>query len=351
MTKDIRSINPRYEALSSPFKSIERFTEAEHEALLREESEVLDGTSFKILGQERYQRGMQVLGVGELTLVVGRTTPVQSSNSSSLFSCFFAMPFMGGFITRDGALCDEVSAGDIYLNTDYYATSTIGYLSSVFVALDRQRLDRAMRSISGGESLRSIGTSVVIQGRTRAPSAVGTGKMWSFMSFIDRLYAEDPGLPSCLGLDEQFYRLLSLSLLETCGKDEGVKRCWEVSRNDWRNPLDELVDYIRANAHNGLTLTDLEEQSHYSARHLQNLFKDKFDCTPMQFVRRERLKTAMERLQTADYDETVTSIARQCGYRFVSNFTADFQRQFGINPSTVLRASRGGVIQPMWAFN
>ena len=342
MDKHIASADPSYDSLPSPFKSIQAFTEAEHEVLLREESEILDGTSFKILGKERYQRGTQVLRVGSLALVAGRTTPVLARNSSELFSCFFAMPFAGGFVTRDGALCDEVGAGDIYLNQDYYGVSSIGYLSSLFVALDRERLDRAMRSISGDRGLHSVRVSVVIPGPNRHSSAAGTGKMWSLVSLIDRLNGESPVIPSCLGLDEQFYRLLALSLLETCGGLDQVKRRWEVSRDDWRHPLDELVDYIRAHAHEGLTLTDLEERSHYSARHLQNLFKQKFDCTPMQFVRRQRLSAAMEKLQAAADGATVMSIGRECGYRFGSNFTADFYREFGVNPSAILRASQRG---------
>jgi AraC-like DNA-binding protein len=50
----------------------------------------------------------------------------------------------------------------------------------------------------------------------------------------------------------------------------------------------------------------------------------------------------MERLQVADHDDTVTKIARECGYRFMSNFTTDFQREFGVTPSVVLRTSRMG---------
>ena len=350
MSRDTSSRDESYEALVSPFRSISSFTEAQHEELLREESEILDGTSFKILGSARYQRGTQVLSVGELTLIAGRTTPVQSTNTSELFSCFFAMPFMGGFVSRDGALCDEVKAGDIYLNQEYYATSAIGYLSSLFVALDRQRLERTMRSISGGSSLQALAPSVVVKGGNSTGKAAGARKMWSLISFIDQLHSEDQQLPSCLGLDEQFYRLLCLTLLESCGQSDDVKQRWQAPRPNWTNPLDELVDYIRINAHTNLTLTDLEERSHYSARHLQNLFKDKFDCTPMQFVRRERLAMAMQRLQMAEDAETVTSIARQCGYRFVSNFTADFQRQFGVNPSTVLRASRRGGESPASAL-
>ena len=62
----------------------------------------------------------------------------------------------------------------------------------------------------------------------------------------------------------------------------------------------------------------------------------------MQFVRRQRLSDAMEKLQTADLDDTVTTIARDMGYRYTSNFTNDFQRAFGVKPSAVLRSSRGG---------
>ena len=224
MTTRTTPADPRYTSLISPLQSITAFTEAEHETLLREESEILDGTSFKILGKAAYQRGTQLLKAGELQLIAGRTTPVQSSNSSPGFSCFFAMPFIGGFTTRDGSLYDEVSPGDIDLNQNYFGTSTIGYLSPLFVALDQQRLDRTMREISGCTSLTALGTSVVIQGKMHKASSVGADKIWQLISLIDTLNSEDAIIPSCLGLDEQFYRLLSLSLLETCGKFEGVKK-------------------------------------------------------------------------------------------------------------------------------
>ena len=102
------------------------------------------------------------------------------------------------------------------------------------------------------------------------------------------------------------------------------------------------MDFIRQNAHLNLTLTDLEEQSHYSSRHLQSIFKEKFDCTPMQFVRRQRLSAAMEKLETADCGDTVTSIARDLGYRYTSNFCTDFQKEFGVTPSVIMRSSQRG---------
>jgi transcriptional regulator GlxA family with amidase domain len=62
-----------------------------------------------------------------------------------------------------------------------------------------------------------------------------------------------------------------------------------------------------------LTLTDLEEQTPYSGRQLQNLFKEKFDCTPMQFARRQRLTAAAKKPQVAGLDDTVPTIARNMG--------------------------------------
>ena len=333
----------RYASLASPLKSVGRFVETTQEALVQEESGVLEGTTFKRQGLILSRRGIQVLQVGDLSMIAGRTTPVQCGNHSPAFSCFMAMPFVGSFTTRDGALCDEVCSGDIYLHRDYYATSTMGYLSSLFFALDQKRLDRTMRSISGGVPLGSLDTSLVVRGsRDRNGKAGSAGKMWSLIGFIDELHREHAFIPSCLGLDEQFYRLLSLCLLEVSGKSDKVQTHWGASADTWTTSLDDLVDYIRANAHQNLTLTDLEERSNYSARRLQSLFKEKLNCSPIQFIRRQRLALAMARLETAGWDDTVTTISRSAGYRHLATFTRDFQREFGVNPSAVLRASRGG---------
>ena len=88
-------------------------------------------------------------------------------------------------------------------------------------------------------------------------------------------------------------------------------------------------------------MADLERLSHYSARHLTTLFRERFNCTPMQFLRRQRLDLAMERLTAPQPGDTVIRIARECGYRHASNFSVDFQREFGSKPSDVLRLSRG----------
>lgn len=177
MNRPTHPADSEYDRLASPLKNAGQFIEAEQEELLSEERTILEGTSFKRRESRPPRRGTQTIRVGELTIIAGKTTPVLSCNSAAGFSCFMAMPFIGGFTTSDGPLYDEVSAGDIYFNQSYYGTSTIGYLSSLFFALDRKRLDRAMRTISGGESCNALATSLIIRdGRCSRSKKKGGGQ-------------------------------------------------------------------------------------------------------------------------------------------------------------------------------
>jgi len=136
------------------------------------------------------------------------------------------------------------------------------------------------------------------------------------------------------------YRYLAVALLQQSGQIDRLRQRHR-GRRRWSPGLDELVDHIRSNRQLPLTMADLERLSHYSARHLTTLFRERFNCTPMQFVRRQRLDLAMERLTAPQPGDTVIRIARECGYRHAANFSVDFQREFGSKPSDVLRLSRG----------
>jgi len=104
-------------------------------------------------------------------------------------------------------------------------------------------------------------------------------------------------------------------------------------------PIDDLVDWIHAHCHEPISLTDLEERSHYSRRSLQYTFKARFGCGPMQYLRRQRLWLARRRLEAPGPESSVGSIASTSGYLSLASFSRDFQRCFGIAPSR-LRAQR-----------
>jgi len=287
--------------------------------------------------------GAQVapLKIGQMQAMCLKCTPYTITEDAPGLGTL-ALPFAGDrFRSINNRGIKIIESGEISLIPRNGGSIESGYHSSMIFEIDHRRLQRTISVIAGAYHCpldldkRYIFKTKRSSGRPRIHD-----HFWSYISFLDQLLGDSAYIATALGADEQIYRLLALSLLEQAGEMNKVQRRWEVTKNDWSSPLDELVDYIRQNAHQSLTLTDLEAQSHYSARHLQKLFKEKFDCTPMQYVRRQRLCAAMEKLQTADHNDTVKKIARDCGYSHTSNFTVDFKQEFGVNPSAVLRATR-----------
>ena len=344
MHTNIVTEDARFDSLPFPIRNSGRLISSDPETLMRQGSEFFGSGNHANRAQKiTPQAEMQVIRAGRVQILAVRSTPCLAKEEGDGSASTLAIPYAGSNSRfKDWRTESVICPGDIFLNPRNGGTVSTGYFSGLITTIEHHQLERTMKAMGGNASLPRMGLSVVLKDEDKDKSAGNDGRFWSFFRYMDQLLQESEHLPLGMGLDEQIYRLLAIALFERSGTFESAQKRWSLTRNDWHHPLDELVDYIQANSHLGLTLTDLEEQSHYSARHLQNLFKEKFDCTPMQFVRRQRLTSAMEKLQTADYDATVTSIGRDCGYRFTSNFTTDFHRQFGVTPSTVLRASRGG---------
>ncbi len=69
-------------------------------------------------------------------------------------------------------------------------------------------------------------------------------------------------------------------------------------------------------------------------------FKQEVGCGPMQWLRRQRLQAAYARIQSAGFADTVSSVARQCGYLSLAGFSRDFNTMFKRTPSSLLRQGR-----------
>ena len=280
--------------------------------------------------------------IGQIKMIATRTTPCISIAEDPKFITLALLYAGDRYSYCKETSVQDIEPGDIHLCLRTGGAAHIGYFSGIICEIELPRLERTMRAIGGEVVKWNPQNSYVLKKRATNECFNTNRHLWSLFSFVDTLLGESRYLATGLGLDEQVYRHLALSLFQEERVLDRIQNNWQSVSTKWTNPLDDLVDYIRQNAHLNLTLTDLEEQSHYSGRHLQNLFHEKFDCTPMQFVRRQRLSAAMERLQTADDQDTVTNIARDFGYAYTSNFTTDFHREFGVTPSIVLRSSRGG---------
>lgn len=113
------------------------------------------------------------------------------------------------------------------------------------------------------------------------------------------------------------------------------------------HPLEPLLRFILANLHEPLSLSTLEQVSNYSRRTLQYAFRDHCGCSPMQWIRQQRMAFAHQRLLHPQPGDTVTAISAACGYRSLSRFNVEYKRTYGAKPSVVLRqGARPAQAQP-----
>lgn len=271
--------------------------------------------------------------VGRIEFSTGRTAPV-FAKSAGVNCATYQTSYTGDICSNCEGRKTRSKAGEILVFPNEGTVLQTSYYSGIAFCIENERLKRTGEIMFGGGVRLNPNRALSIRGSdTRL-----VGMIFSLFRHIDCIIDEGNRNLDTLSLDDQIYRTLNLILADLGGSPQSNAR--RSTRETREGLFDDLIDQIKENASNPISLTDLQEWSNYSARHLQNLFREKFDCTPMQFVRRQRLSTAMEKLQTADWDDTVTSIGRDCGYRFTSNFSSDFQREFGVAPSVVLRASR-----------
>lgn len=168
--------------------------------------------------------------------------------------------------------------------------------------------------------------------------AVGAGAevVHRLLEAIDASVAVDADLALHLALDDALLRAAVVQLNPEVLQVEPVdqRRCQE---REGRSSFDLLIDYIRANLHEPLRMSDLERRSHYSTRALQYAFRQHFGLTPRQWIRRERLQLAYQALHDGTNRDPIHRIALACGYRHPGLFSADFRQRFGISPSVLRR--------------
>ena len=173
-----------------------------------------------------------------------------------------------------------------------------------------------------------------------APRAIEPGPiaavLHQLLGWIDQCLACDPALPERLGADDVVLRQVA-ALLDPTLLNERPGEHERLRERQGSSAFDDLIDHIRANLDQPLRLSDLEARSNYSRRSLQYAFQQKLGTTPMAWIRAQRLERALERLRDGGPGVTVKEVALGCGYRCASQFSADFQRRFGMSPSVARR--------------
>lgn len=107
-----------------------------------------------------------------------------------------------------------------------------------------------------------------------------------------------------------------------------------------RSGVDQVCEYIMSYYALPITLTDLELLAGISGRALQYAFLKRFACTPMQWLRQQRLNALHRCLSSPQPHDTVTSVALDCGLTNLSNLATLYKQAFGEYPSQTLEKAR-----------
>ena len=238
--------------------------------------------------------------------------------------------------------CQPLNPGEALIGPGLPWSLTTGLSSNSCFLADSHRLLRTARAMGGGHWQPASPAEGGLHRPLPLPSRrdlAGRGLLEALsrlLPFISAIAHQGEGLVQTLHLDDQIYRLLAaLVFSDLRDGEEPLPALVDRKRTD--ACIDNLVDFIRLNLHRPLCLSDLEHQSLYSRRALHYAFRARFDCSPMQWVRQQRLAMAFDRLQNPVQGENVLGVALACGYRSLSQFSVDFQRAYQRKPSEVLR--------------
>jgi AraC-like DNA-binding protein len=155
------------------------------------------------------------------------------------------------------------------------------------------------------------------------------------LHLVDSLLSPQGTVPAALRLDDLICRQLVLMLCPELTADELGAGPASLSAG-----FDLLLEWLSSHLTEPVSLSEMEARSGYSRRALQRAFQQRFGCGPLQWLRRRRLELALEQLSRADAGDSVSSIARRCGYLSLTSFSRDFSRLHGRKPSEILRASQ-----------
>ncbi len=285
-------------------------------------------------------------GVGEIGIVSVLGTPLAMTVNPLRPFAMLAIPSAGwGRYELDGGQIDNVFGEHLAyipplgwrLSNDHTGGTAIQFsLESLVLrikAISAQQLDPA----SLWAFLRDPFVFNVQDQRLRHPLSA----LMHALTIVDDSYRYGPGAPDpMLGLDDFILRCISLLFLPHIAAAKEAAVAPQDNGFVLRRVVFELVAWMQANLDQPIQLTELEQRSCYGRRALQMAFKAEFGCGPMQWLRRQRLEQALERLQNPAPNLTVAHVAQGCGYASLASFSRDFRRRFGLTASEVLRTER-----------
>lgn len=105
----------------------------------------------------------------------------------------------------------------------------------------------------------------------------------------------------------------------------------EIGNNNVVHNLAKAISYIENNYTKGISINQLAKLSNYSKRQFIRIFKNNYNCIPMDYITRLRLENACLLLRLKE--NSITEIATMCGYNDSNYFSRIFKKHRGMTPT------------------
>ena len=293
---------------------------------------------YEPLGDNTKFRSKSVaIEIGGLNLVAGANTPVSVSVGAAT-RCNLLIPFFGTNLTTIGQrkLIWDAGTSALYLP----ATGRDGHCSTrstLTINFEPDRLQQSARAMLGLGADQSVNLYLddarLLDLHTSGRDA---SKSWRHLCGLIDSLCDEPELLAQLGVDELVYRNLALLFRPDLFEKPATLAQDKAARLDSQRALDPLCSFIQSKLDSRVTLSDMERFSGMSARALQYAFLQRFQCTPMQWVRDARLDSARDILSQNEQDLSVGAVAESLGFARQSTFSALFKNRFGETPSALI---------------
>ncbi len=275
-----------------------------------------------------------VLSVNGMKCIATATTPVRiHSEPTSHYRLM--IPFVGNLsILVDGVALNCLAGTSAVFISDQALVAESSLASFMTINIDCERLEQITRVMLGLAS--NSPTGLDLQSSRELSLQVGRVSFEIVFRLLSRVldqFLYEPDLLDTAGLDDCFYRHIAMLLQPALFfKQTDSTPSSEFSRRK----LDKVCDYAISRLHQPITLTALEQIGRMSKRSLHYAFQSRFGCTPMQWVRQERLSLARSHIHSAKNGVSITSIALSCGFTKPARFADYYNQHFGELPSVTL---------------
>lgn len=97
-----------------------------------------------------------------------------------------------------------------------------------------------------------------------------------------------------------------------------------------KSVLNYAVSYLQDRYYDDIDMRELAKSLGYSYDHFRHIFKENFGVPPKQFLLNQRMQYAIRLLR--DTDESISNIAKACGFSSTTRFISSFKSLFSTSP-------------------